>query len=135
MNRRAFLSTLAAGIAGLAIDPELLTWRKGAKSIFLPPAPSLIAPIGLTRGDVFTIEGVYAINPRTYRQTEYLQQFVITDDVVAGVSVVSALHPTMRAEGEYQNVSRLPFQNARVQPFQPFNEIRPEYAGQNRGQA
>jgi hypothetical protein len=40
MNRRAFLATLAAGAAGLVLDPERLLWVPGAKTFFLPsPKP------------------------------------------------------------------------------------------------
>lgn len=38
-NRRAFLRTLLAGTAGsvaYALDPDLLLWQPGAKTIFLP---------------------------------------------------------------------------------------------------
>ena len=38
MNRRRFFSVLAAGVAGLAIDPERLVWTPGAKTHILPPA-------------------------------------------------------------------------------------------------
>lgn len=119
MNRRAFLSTLAAGLTGLTLDPERLLWRPGAKTIFLPPKPSLLAPMGLARGDLFTIEGVYAINPRTYMATEWLQQFVITDDVRSGASVRAVMTPPIVAAGHYQNVTRAPFAHAKVQPLTP----------------
>jgi hypothetical protein len=42
VNRRAFLSTLLAGSAGLVLDPERLLWVPGQKTIFLP---SPIAPV------------------------------------------------------------------------------------------
>jgi len=37
VNRRAFLATLAAGLAGSALDPERLLWVPGKKTIVLPP--------------------------------------------------------------------------------------------------
>lgn len=37
MNRRGFLRFLGAGAAGLVLDPEMLLWRPGAKTILLPP--------------------------------------------------------------------------------------------------
>lgn len=40
MNRRAFLSTLAAGLAGAALDPERLLWVPGQKTIFIPAIPA-----------------------------------------------------------------------------------------------
>ena len=36
MNRRAFLSVLGTGAAGMTLDPERLLWVPGAKRIFLP---------------------------------------------------------------------------------------------------
>lgn len=36
MNRRAFLSALGAVAAGAVLDPEMLLWKPGAKTIFLP---------------------------------------------------------------------------------------------------
>jgi hypothetical protein len=36
VHRRNFLTALGLGAAGLVLDPELLTWRKGARSFFLP---------------------------------------------------------------------------------------------------
>ncbi len=36
MNRRGFLGSLTALLATAAIDPEVLIWRPGAKTIFIP---------------------------------------------------------------------------------------------------
>jgi hypothetical protein len=36
MNRRSFLQILASAAAGAVVDPELLLWKPGAKTIFLP---------------------------------------------------------------------------------------------------
>lgn len=88
MNRRAFLATLTAAAAGLALDPEQLLWRPGAKTIFLPSArPTICTSQQLIIGDVFTISGVYAVNPLTLQWTGRLQQFVITFDATAGSDV------------------------------------------------
>lgn len=40
MKRRAFLTALAAGLIGAAVDVDKLLWVPGAKTIFLPPAPA-----------------------------------------------------------------------------------------------
>lgn len=49
MNRRAFLSTLGAALAGATLDPERLLWRPGAKTIFLPSLKVLRDPaIGIS---------------------------------------------------------------------------------------
>lgn len=36
MNRRAFLATIAAGLAAAA-DPDRLLWEPGKRKIFIPP--------------------------------------------------------------------------------------------------
>lgn len=63
MNRRAFLSTIAAA----TLDPERLLWEPGKKKIFIPPAVAppnwehLLHVIGFTtpveyfEGDIFTL--------------------------------------------------------------------------------
>jgi hypothetical protein len=45
MNRRAFFSALAAGIATAQMDPDRLLWVPGRKLISIPAeAPRLLAP-------------------------------------------------------------------------------------------
>jgi hypothetical protein len=39
MNRRGFLGALLGGAAALALDPEKLLWRPGAKLISIPSSP------------------------------------------------------------------------------------------------
>lgn len=36
MNRRGFLTTLAAALTGAVLDPERLLWVPGQKTIFIP---------------------------------------------------------------------------------------------------
>jgi hypothetical protein len=43
MNRRNFLASLAAVAV---LDPEKLLWIRGEKTIFIPPAPAIVAPWG-----------------------------------------------------------------------------------------
>ena len=114
MNRRAFLQSLATVAAGVVLDPEMLLWRPGVKRIFLPSPPSLLAPIDLWPADMFMLEGVNAINPMTWRHTEHLQYFIVTEFTRKGESVTPHIWPRPVAEGPYQNVSRLPFRNAQV---------------------
>ena len=115
MNRRHFLRTLATVAAGVVLDPEMLLWRPGVKTIFLPPPQSLLAPCNLTRGDIFTVEGVYAINPMTLDVLLYEKQCVITANVRQGESVRGRFWPSFQSEGFYQNVSNEPMQNAKIQ--------------------
>lgn len=91
MNRRAFLSTLAAALTGAALDPERLLWVPGKKTIFLPPPKKIISAFVI--GDVITINGVYAVNPVTYQTTKFLQQFVVTGHAASGDPI---LYPSLR---------------------------------------
>lgn len=84
----------------------------------------------LTVGDVFTIAGVYGVNPQNYESTGMLQEFVVTetaDSNGSGDSTIAfspALNDgtatTTNADGEtislaaYQNVTNLPADNAAI---------------------
>lgn len=45
------------------------------------------------QGDVFTIDGVYAVNPQTRQSTGSLQQFVVTADLTATTTGTLAISP------------------------------------------
>lgn len=64
--------------------------------------------VTLKAGDVFTIQDVYSVNPRTKESTGQLQQFVIVSDVVTHVTTSSStpitISPAMITSGPYQNV-------------------------------
>lgn len=82
----------------------------------------------IKKGDVFTIAGVYAINPQTYETTGLLQKFVVLGDVTADadgkaqISISPAINDgtltTTDSEGNsislagYQNVTAAPADNA-----------------------
>ena len=84
----------------------------------------------LLEGDVFTIAGVYGVNPQNYETTGILQEFVVTEDVdssgtgTATIKFFPALNDgtgtILNAEGEavstkaYQNVTALPADNAAI---------------------
>lgn len=65
-------------------------------------------------GDVFTIAGVYAVNPITKATLPYLQQFVVTaDGTSSGAGALTmTISPAIIASGEYQTVSAAPADNA-----------------------
>lgn len=82
------------------------------------------------RGDVFTIAGVFSINPQTYQSTGRLQQFVLTADVSSsgtGTATLSFL-PEINSGAQnttdgggnnissagFQTVSALPADNAAI---------------------
>jgi hypothetical protein len=73
----------------------------------------LTAGATLNQGDVFTIAGVYAVNPVTRQVLPYLQQFVVAAPVTAtGSADVVTTAPAIIVSGQYQTVSAAPAQNA-----------------------
>lgn len=84
----------------------------------------------LKAGDVFTIAGVFSVNPQNYETTGILQEFVVQADVdssaggAATITVLPAMNDgtatTLNAEGEtvslaaYQNITALPADNAPI---------------------
>lgn len=70
--------------------------------------------VALEAGDVFTIAGVYAVNPVTKAVLPYLQQFVNTAQATANGSgqVTLTISPAMILTGAYQNISAAPADNA-----------------------
>lgn len=84
----------------------------------------------LKAGDVFTIAGVFSVNPRTYESTGMLQQFVVTADAATDGSGATTLsispeindgnQTTLDKAGNnvstraFQNVTALPADNAAI---------------------
>jgi hypothetical protein len=67
----------------------------------------------LNEGDVFTIAGVYAVNPVTKQPLPYLQQFVVSAPVAAtGNADAVTIAPAIIVSGQYATVSAAPAQNA-----------------------
>jgi hypothetical protein len=58
----------------------------------------------LTKGTVFTIPGVYAVNPQNRQSTGTLRNFVITS-TAAGSSTSLSIFPTPVFSGQFQNVT------------------------------
>lgn len=71
------------------------------------------------KGDVITIEGVYAVNPQTRQSTGQLMQFVVTADTDSSADEIAALpiSPAIYASGQYQNVNRFPADGDQVKIF------------------
>jgi hypothetical protein len=61
---------------------------QGASAIAITGTGSQI----IRRGDVFTISGVFAVNPQTRESTGSLQQFVVTEDVTAAGGAYAAVN-------------------------------------------
>ena len=93
IGRRGFFRRIGTAVLGAAI--ALRVPQEGPLARFLDDG--LKWPQALQRGDVFTIEGVHAINPITSQRTTRLQQFVVTWDVAGGSFVdEDVVYPTVR---------------------------------------
>lgn len=71
----------------------------------------------LKAGDVFTIAGVYSVNPVNKLTLPYLQQFVVQADADSGASTGPAaltISPPIITSGAYQTVSAAPADNAAI---------------------
>jgi len=69
----------------------------------------------LNRGDVFTIAGVYAVNPQSYASTGELRQFVVTQTIsdTSGDMTIS-ISPAIISSGQLQNVDAAPADGAAI---------------------
>lgn len=70
----------------------------------------------LKKGDVFTIAGVYAVNPVSKNSTGNLQQFVVTADFSSdgtGAGTIS-IYPAITPTGAQKTVSASPADNAAI---------------------
>lgn len=70
----------------------------------------------LKNGDVFTIAGVYAVNPVSKSSTGVLQQFVCTADKSSDASgnITIPIYPSLVTSGATQTVSGSPADNAAI---------------------
>lgn len=70
----------------------------------------------LKQGDVFTVGGVYAVNPATKDAQVYLQQFVATADIVSDGSGNATItcSPALIISGAYQTVTAAPADDAPI---------------------
>lgn len=70
----------------------------------------------LKKGDVFTIAGVFAVNPQTRVTTGQLRQFVVTADAASDASgnMTISISPSITASGQYQTVTAAPADNAAI---------------------
>ena len=69
----------------------------------------------LKRGDVFTVAGVYAVNPQNYQSTGQLQQFVVTADTndTTGAMTIP-ISPAIITSGPFQTVTNSPTNTAAI---------------------
>ena len=76
------------------------------------------ASVTIKQGDVFTIDGVYAVNPVTKVTLPHLQQFVVKADATANATTTSTttltISPPIITSGAFQTVSAAPDDGATV---------------------
>jgi len=70
----------------------------------------------LKKGDIFTVAGVYSVNPLSYRSTGRLAQFTITADTADSGGAIAALpfSPSIIASGPLQTVDSIPATGAAI---------------------
>lgn len=70
----------------------------------------------LKDGDVFTIDSVYMVNPKTKAATDILQQFVVVGDTTEATSGTTTLtvSPPIITSGPHQTVDSVPADNAEL---------------------
>ena len=66
----------------------------------------------LNKGDIFTIAGVFGVNPQSRQSTGELQQFVVTADNADAGDKTIAISPAIVTSGAMQTVTAAPADNA-----------------------
>lgn len=82
----------------------------------------------LKRGDVFTIAGVYGVNPQSRQSTTQLQQFVVTADVDSDGSgnATIPISPAITPSGQFQTVTASPAHAAALTIVGAANTVTPQ---------
>lgn len=74
--------------------------------------------VGLKAGDVFTIDNVYMVNPKTKATTSILQQFVVMADVTTAANSANdtnlTISPPIITSGPHKTVSAAPANDAAI---------------------
>lgn len=67
----------------------------------------------LKKGDIFTVAGVFSVNPVSYQSTGQLQQFVVTSDISDTTGAMTIpISPSIITSGQLQTVSASPADDA-----------------------
>ena len=81
----------------------------------------LTPSLAINKGDVFTIAGVYAVNPVTKQALDFLQPFTVvtgaTTAATTGANTDVVITPPIITSGPYQTVSAAPADNAAITPL------------------
>ncbi len=81
----------------------------------------------LNKGDVFTIDNVFAVNPQTRQTTGQLRQFVVTADVSSDASgnATIPIYPAITTSGAFQTVTGSPASGAALTVLGAANTATP----------
>lgn len=86
MNRRSLFASLFAAPLAKHWKPKAVAWHESPD---IPVHPTGVSVVGdLHVGDLLTFEGKYAFNPKTRKQTDRLQLFIVTAVDSQGLPVV-----------------------------------------------
>lgn len=112
------VQTHSTGLMGGAPAVKTTIVAQGATSVAFDGASNNITGL-LKKGDVFTIEGVYAVNPQSKQSTGSLQQFVVTADANSDGSGEGTINflPAIQSTGNYANVDALPVDGGAIKLF------------------
>ena len=91
-NVASFTSSTYAGVTNATVPSS------GATSITFATGGSGT----LARGTVFTVAGIYAINPQSRQSTGSLQQFVVTADTALSGATAVPVYPAVILSGQFQ---------------------------------
>lgn len=82
----------------------------------------------LKKGDVFTIQDVYAVNPQSRQSTGQLRQFVVTADTDSDGSgnLTIPISPSIVTSGAFQTVNAAPANNAPITVLGAANTVSPQ---------
>lgn len=82
----------------------------------------------LKKGDVFTIAGVYMVNPQSRQSTGKLQQFTVTADVSSDGSgnLTLTMAPQIISAGQFQNVTNAAADNAAITVLGAASTLSPQ---------
>lgn len=103
------LATYSTGVYG---GTPLVNGANQSGSVLVTDGWS--APTTLNVGAVFTVDGVFSVNPQTKESTGVLQQFTVTAKNAAGATQALQIEPALTPSGPRQNVTGSPANDAPI---------------------
>lgn len=115
----------ALGVDSWTYDPNMPTFTTGSFTASTPAVAGAsqtgsslaidgMGTYALKEGDVFTIDGVFAVNPISRVNINELQQFVLTADVSGSSTATLSISPSIITSGGLQTVTNAPANDAAI---------------------